>query len=150
MENKTVKPEKFFYYSEETTLSQIEDIANREIPSFMAEVQSTGLEPTSPIQFIYHGFYDGPDSKFTLEIGLAIKNEKTYSGKYKFKELPTFKCSSLIHKGSIENLDKVYEKAMADLSNEGKKYSGECREVYHQWFDKASTENVTEIQLGVE
>ncbi|MCG8307883.1 MAG: GyrI-like domain-containing protein [Cytophagales bacterium] len=149
MEEKTVKSAKVFYHSEVTTLEGIHDIAVREIDNMYAEAEKIGLKETAPMQFVYYGCDDKPDTKFTLEIAMLIDGEKPYEGKYKFKELEDFKCVSTIHKGSISDLGKTYEKFMPELFKSGKEMTGQSREVYHKYVQQDSPENVTEIQIGV-
>jgi len=149
MDVKTVKPAKVFYHSEVTTLQGIHDVAVREIENLYAEAEKNGLKEIAPMQFVYYGCDDKPDTKFTLEIAIVVDEEKPYSGKYKFKDLDGFKCVSTIHKGNVNDLDKTYQKFMPELFKSGKKMTDESREVYHKYIQEDSPENITEIQIGV-
>ncbi len=149
MEAKNVETTKVFYHSEVTTLNGIHDVAVREIDAMYKEAEKTGLKEIAPMQFVYYGLDDKPDTKFTLEIAIVVDEEKPYAGKYKFKDLTGFKCVSTIHKGSINKLGKTYEKFMPELFKSGNKMTDQSREVYHNYVEQDSPENITEIQIGV-
>ena len=149
MEVKTVNPVKVFYHSEMTTLNGIHEVANREIDKLNTEAVKIGLKEVAPLQFVYHGCDDNPETKFTLDIALVVAEEKPYEGKYKFKDLDGFKCVSTIHNGSINQIGETYEKFMPELAKNGKQMTDQNREVYHKYIDLDSPENITEIQIGV-
>ena len=149
MEVKTVKPSTVFYHSEETTLEKIKEVAEREICKLCAEAEKIGLKEIAPMQFVYHGCDDKPDTKFTLDIAIVVDGEKPYTGKYKFKELEAFKCVSTIHKGNVDDLGQTYEQFMPELFKSGQQMTDQSREVYHKYIEQDSQENVTEIQIGV-
>lgn len=149
MEVKNVESAKVFYHSEVTTLNGIHDVAVREIDAMCNEAENLGLKEIAPMQFVYYGCDDKPDTKFTLEIALVVEEEKPYSGKYKFKNLDGFKCVSTIHKGSLNKFGETYEKFMPELLKSGKQMTDQSREVYHKYVEQDSPDNVTEIQIGV-
>lgn len=149
MEVKTVKPATVFYHSEETTLGGIHGVAVKEIHNLYAEAEKIGLKEVGPMQFVYYGCDDKPDTKFTLEIAIVVDKEKQYDGKYKFKELGGFKCVSTIHKGNLNDLGKTYEKFMPELFKSGIKMTDQSREVYHKYTKEDASDNITEIQIGV-
>lgn len=149
MNVKNVEPAKVFYHSEVTTLNGIHDVAVREIDAMCKVVEGLGLKEIAPMQFVYYGCDDKPDTKFTLEIALVVEEEKPYSGKYKFKNLDGFKCVSTIHKGSVTKLGETYRKFIPELFKSGKQMTDQSREVYHKYVGEDSPENVTEIQIGI-
>lgn len=149
MEVKSVKAQKIFYHSELTTMKDIHEVAVREIDQLCAEAKKLGLKQTGPLQFVYHGCDDKPDTNFTLEIALAVDQEKPYDGKFKFKELETFNCVSTLHRGNINRIGETYEKFIPEVFKSGKQITDQSREVYHKWVDSESPENVTEIQIGI-
>lgn len=149
MEVKTVKPAKVFYHSEVTTLDGIHEVAVREIDNLCTEAEKIGLKEIAPMQFVYYGCDDNPDTRFTIEIAMVIEEEKPYEGKYKFKELEGFKCVSTIHNGNVNDLDKTYEKFTPELLKSGMKMTDQSREVYHKYIQQESAENITEILIGV-
>lgn len=149
MKVKTVNSVKVFYHSEKTTLKGIHDIAVREIDNMNAEAAKIGLKEVGPLQFVYQGCDDNPETEFILEIAMVIEEEKPYDGKYKFKNLEGFQYVSTMHKGDINKLGETYEKFMPELAKNGKQMTGHSREVYQKYIDEDSPENETEIQVGV-
>lgn len=149
MEVKNVKPTKIFYHSEVTTLKEISELAVREIDNLCKDAEELGLKETGPLQFLYYGCDDKPDTQFTLEIAMEVDQEKSYDGKYKFKDLEGFTCASTVHNGDIEKIGETYEKFMPEVFKSGKQVTDHTREVYHKWIAPESAENVTEIQIGI-
>jgi effector-binding domain-containing protein len=149
MEAKKVESANVFYHSEVTTLNGIHDVAVREIGAMSKKAEDLGIKEIAPMQFVYYGCDDKPDTKFTLEIAMVIDEEKPYSGKYKFKKLDGFKYVSTMHKGSLNKLGETYEKFIPELFKSGQQMTDQSREVYHEYVDEDSPDNVTEIQIGV-
>jgi effector-binding domain-containing protein len=149
MEVKTVNPVKIFYHTETTTLKEIMSVADREIGNMYAEAQKLGLQESGPMQFVYYGCDEKPDTKFKLEIAMVVDQEKPYDGKYKFKELEGFTCATTVHNGDISKIGETYEKLIPELFKSGRQITDHSREVYHKWVSPESPENVTEIQIGV-
>lgn len=149
MTTKQVKPELFFYYSEETTLPKIHEVATRECNAIISELHKSGLEATSPMQFVYRGLDGDPSKPFTLEIGFAIKHEKKINDKYAIKELEAFNCAATEHKGDIHKLNETYDDFMGRLIQSEIKISDQCREIYTTYVTETSPENVTEVQVGI-
>lgn len=149
MEVKAVKPQKIFYYSEVTTMKDLQKVTKREIDTMYTEAGKLGLKETGPMQFIYYGCDDKMDTRFILEIAMAVDQEIPYKGKYKFKELEGFTCACAIHKGNINKIGETYEKFMPELVKSGKQMTDQSREVYHKWISTESSENITEIQIGI-
>jgi effector-binding domain-containing protein len=149
MEVKSVKSQKIFYHSEVTTLKDMQQIAMKEIDSMIKDAEKLGLKETGPMQFVYYGCDDKPDTRFTLEIAMVVDQEKPYDGKYKFKELEGFSCASTMHNGNINKIGETYEKFIPEVLKSGKQITDHTREVYLKWVAPESPENVTEIQIGV-
>jgi len=149
MEVKKVEPVNVFYHSEITTLKDLKDVANREIDKMYQEADKLGLKEVAPMQFVYKGVDDKPDTRFTLEIAMVVDEEKPYDGKYKFKELEGFTCATTIHKGDINKLNETYEYFMPEVFNSGRQITDTSREVYLNWVAPESPDNITEIQIGI-
>jgi effector-binding domain-containing protein len=132
-----------------TTLKEIQAVAMREIEKMYQEAEKLGLKEIAPMQFVYYGCSDDMEAEFTLEIAMAVDQEKPYEGKYRFKELEGFTCASTTHKGDINQIGNTYEQFMPELVKSGRQVSDQTREVYLNWVAPDSPENVTEIQIGI-
>jgi effector-binding domain-containing protein len=141
MEVKTVNPVKIFYHTETTTLKEIMSVADREIGNMYAEAQKLGLQESGPMQFVYYGCDEKPDTKFKLEIAMVVDQEKPYD--------EGFTCATTVHNGDISKIGETYEKLIPELFKSGRQITDHSREVYHKWVSPESPENVTEIQIGV-
>lgn len=150
MNTKNVAPKKYFFYSEKTTLRELNDVANKEVKPIMEAVEELGLQPVGPMEFIYFDCTEEMDKEFTLEIAIPVADQKPYSGgKYAFKEAEEFKCISQTHHGDLAKLPEVYDTMFKKISADNVKVTNEIREVYKHYEVNSSANNVTEIQVGL-
>ena len=138
-------------YSKRTSLRNIHDIGNREVPKLYEAAAKMKLHEVGPMQFIYKGIEsDDPDAEFDLEICMIVDEKKENSGNYYFRGIDSIKCSSMIYKGSTFDMgEKGYQKIIPETISKGYKLTKECREVYHKYIDPTNSENITEIQIGI-
>lgn len=150
MTTKNIQPKKVFYGSLKTTLNKIQTDCEPVVNSIYADVEKYGIQPTGPMEFIYHGATGDMDKEFDLEIALPVaKIEKPEWSQFDFKETNDFKCVSEEYKGSMENIYGTYEKLFGQIDSDGMKSTEEVREVYQNWVSFSSDENIVEIQIGI-
>ncbi len=149
MEQKQEKAKQFFYQEGKTTLNGLVNYADAQIPGVLEQVAKAGLAVTGPMEFIYFGATGDVNNEFTLQIALPVAEQKSISVPYQIKQVPEFKCLSVVHKGDIAEIGGVYDKLFAEIQAQKIVPNGEIREVYHLYKDHDSAENVTEIQIGI-
>lgn len=149
MEQKQEKSKQFFYQEGKTTLKGLVNYADAQIPGVLEQVAKVGLAVTGPMEFIYFGATGDVNNEFTLHIALPVAEQKIIPAPYQIKQVPEFKCLSVVHKGNIADISATYDQVFAQIQAQKIVPNGEIREVYHLYKDHASAENVTEIQIGI-
>lgn len=149
MEIKTTPPVKVIFFTTRTSLEELESFIVKVAESLYAEVTKQGLIPTGPQYWTYHGMDGKPDTVFTLEICVPVNAAPKTESVFQYKELPAFKCVSLLHNGSWDNLGKVYSSAMANIFAKQKQPSGFSREMYINIDLENPANNITEVQIGI-
>jgi effector-binding domain-containing protein len=147
MEIKEINPMTVFYRTVQTTLSEMMQYVMTTPLEMYQEAMKEGLKISGPQVWIYHGMDGNPNTKFTLEIALPII--KPIKNNLQIKELPAFKCATIIHKGDWGNLKNSYEKIISEIYSSGNSMNKICREVYAHVETPESENNITEIQIGI-
>ncbi|HYG39123.1 MAG TPA: hypothetical protein VD908_10900 [Cytophagales bacterium] len=147
MHAKEVQPTDVIYYSQITTLNKLNNIlALRVDEKLKKEASKQQIKILGPIQWNYYGTDGNPDTAFTLEIVFPV-DRPGRDDEFKFKTLPSFKCISVIHKGSWLSIKDVYDNVIPQMHVEGLSLTGNCREIYSKIVGPASEENITEVQV---
>ncbi len=150
MQVKELPAQKYFIYRTETTLLNVNAIAEREVDVLYGTVGQLGLSVAGNLEFIYWGATGDLTKPFTLEIALPIGDEAlSIPPKYEIVEYPAFKAFAHTHLGDFSNVMPVYEEMFKQLFAQGHQPTNQTREVYIHWVDLTSPENVTEILLEI-
>jgi DNA-binding transcriptional MerR regulator len=64
-------------------------------------------------------------------------------------ELPVIEVASLIHRGSMETCEPVYEGLVQWIDDSGYRLAGASRELYREFNPADQTSNITELQMPV-
>lgn len=151
MEKKIVPSKNYFAVVTTTTLNKIQEVAARETDKLIAGLSELQLEPVGPMEFIYFDCTEDREKEFTLEIALPVKETNAQLPKeFSFKKHPAFQCVSYVHKGGLTNLHEVYEKLFTDMWDNSQTPTNQIREVYVNYTDAFSVDNITEIQIGLQ
>lgn len=150
METKQIQPKKMIVARTRTSHNKIMQDSDPLIQSMMAEIEKNGIAPAGPMEFIYYGATDDMNHEYTLEIALPLaQNADTTNTTFEIKDSQEFKCISHIHKGSLENIAGVYDELYQEIGKQDIHPTDQIREVYQNWVDFSSEENITEIQVGI-
>ena len=150
MEQKSIQPKKVVVKSTKTTLSQIAKATEPLLDSLFSQVQKNGITPVGPLEFIYFGATGDVNKQFDLEIALPVlADEKLASSDLQTKDTNAITCMSHVHKGSLETIMNTYDELFKELEWNKIIPTNEVREVYLNWVDFSSDENITEIQIGI-
>ncbi|HEU5289353.1 MAG TPA: GyrI-like domain-containing protein [Cyclobacteriaceae bacterium] len=146
---KQVKPINFLFFRTETTVSELEKflpIAN----DLFKEAFENKLRITGPVHWHYFGFSPEADNSFTLEVALPVADViGEYDGSFHFKRTEPFKCVSLMHEGSWQDLPRSYGSLMQFIMKKNLKVSGVNREIYINADFANPDANITEVQIGI-
>ena len=149
MEIKETNPMTVLYCSTRTNLAGLNEFVGTKAEELLADASVNNLTITDPVYWIYYGADGMPETMFDLEIAFPIIAPEAYSGNFKIKELPKFKCLSTIHAGAWSEMSKTYCTLVAKAMSDGNSLSSNCREIYLNVDFVDLSKNITEIQLGI-
>ncbi len=146
-----IAPKQIMYYETETTLLKISEVGNAIAPQIYAEVEKLGLEVGGPMEFIYFGMDDKPDTVFRLQIAVPINQVPAeYTGTFSFGETSDLSVVSSLHEGGMASIPQAYERIFSFIGEKNMIPKDECREVYVNWVEQESPDNRTEVQVGIQ
>lgn len=149
MEQIAVTPKLYFYLEGKTTLNEIGAFGAQNVDKVFDEANKAGLEKAGPLEFIYFNATDDKDKEFILHIALPVKEQKQVSQEFHYRQTTPFKCLKEDYKGPMSEMGKIYDSLYEYVWNNSLKTSNEIREVYHAFEYPESTNNFTEIQVGL-
>lgn len=119
-------------------------------PVMMAEIEELGLTISGPWVFIAQNLPRDGKTLFDWRICLPIQRPKTYAGRFELMHLEPIIVASALHRGSLRTLfSKGYRPLVSDIERSRHVFSGESREIYHDWRGPGSTYHLIEIQFGL-
>jgi effector-binding domain-containing protein len=147
---KNTPPFNALVFSTQCTLPQLGEHVGHVAKDMYQEAARIGVMPTGPIQWNYYGIDGKPETVFTLEIVLPIQEKNVVAEGFEWKQIPSFKCVSVIHEGPWANLPQAYQKAIGELYANGLSMTKDCREIYINMDFENQENNVTQIQIGID
>ena len=149
MEIKTCEAQPALCLHLNTKLSTLpQDVADH--PERLVQaIADANLQPTGPMVFVYRNMTDDMQAPFELEIALPVSSTNDYSGEATPTTLDNLRYVETVHTGDLRQLGETYQTFFAQLSAAGLKSAGETREVYTQFVDSSSADNITYIQVGI-
>ena len=84
-----------------------------------------------------------------LHVGFEIGDQTVESDdRVRVVDLPVVEVASVVHRGSMEDVEPVYETLVRWIEDSGYHLAGRSRELYHEWHDDDAVSNVTEVQMS--
>lgn len=139
---------KVMFFTTTTTLEELDQYVFTIAEKLYAAICSQQLIPTGPQFWTYIGMDGNPATKFTLEICVPVNGQPGRPSDFLFKELPAFKCMSIIHNGSWDELGKAYAANMPEIMQQ-QQLTGITRETYSNIDFENAANNITDIQIGI-
>lgn len=150
MEIKTQKSFTALSFSVQTNLAGMLQYVRVKARELYKDAANNNLEVTGPVYWIYTGMDGRPETMFTLDIVIPVSKPEAYNGKFAIATVAPLKCLSSIHEGNWEKLAETYTRLFTEIGKKNYIPTGVCREVYlHMDFDDA-TNNITEVQVGIQ
>jgi effector-binding domain-containing protein len=148
---KTIPSIRVLFRRDRLTIPRVPAHAGPAIDSLMAALRQADVTPAGPVIFVYYGIEADPTQEFDLEICVPLPAEAAISAATPIgcKTLPAFECIAADYVGSMQGIADAWREVADAWRASGRQASGESREVYKQWVDFESPENVTELQKGI-
>jgi len=149
MQVKSHPPMNVLYCSYQASLLTLQDKVGTVAKELYAEAARQQLLVAGPQYWFYYGMDGNPETIFTLEIAVPVSGVPETNEHFLFKELPAFKCMSVIHEGAWTELKKTYEKLIGEITKQNLKMNGASREMYINVDFNREECNLTEVQVGI-
>ena len=119
-------------------------------PLMMAEAEERGLTVSGSWVFIAQNLPRDGKTPFDWRICLPIQQPVAYAGRFELLHLKPAIVASALHRGSLRTLfSKGYGPLVAEIEHSRHVFSGESREVYHDWRGPGAPYHLIEIQFGL-
>ncbi|MCM5558696.1 GyrI-like domain-containing protein [Pleomorphomonas sp. JP5] len=119
-------------------------------PGMMTEVEDLRLTVAGPWTFISNDLPRDGKTLFDWRICLPIERPLAYSGGFELMHLEPIIAASALHRGSLRTLfSKGYGPLVSEIERSRHVFSGESREIYHDWRGPGSSYHLIEIQFGL-
>ncbi|WP_026789482.1 GyrI-like domain-containing protein [Pleomorphomonas oryzae] len=119
-------------------------------PMMLAEAEELGLTTAGPWVFISQNLPRDGKTPFDWRICLPIERPVAYAGQFEVRHLEPIIAASALHRGSLRTLfSKGYGPLVSEIEQSRHVFSGESREVYHDWRGPGSPYHLIEIQFGL-
>ncbi len=119
----------------------------RLVPEVLAYLQEITARPG-----IMVAWYEEPadDGSVTVHAGFEV-DEQDAGGtdRIRVMDLPVTEVASVVHRGSMDAVEPVYESLLRWIDDSGYRQAGFSRELYHEWHEDDAKLSVTELQVPV-
>ena len=125
----------------------LKPIFERLVPRVLGHVARSDACPG-----IMVAWYEEPadDGSVVLHAGFDIGDQPVPEGDgISVVELPSIKVASVVHRGTMDNIEEVYEVLVRWIEDSGHELAGRSRELYHEWDDSKPEQSVTELQIPI-
>lgn len=103
-----------------------------------------------PVLHYYYGApHRAPDKAFKMETGFFAPDGVKDIGDFKVRELPAFKCASVLYVGPGTRIGDAWQNVYRSLRAQGLTATDEERELYLYWEGVDSPNNIVQVQVGV-
>jgi DNA-binding transcriptional MerR regulator len=123
-------------------------VFGRLLPEVLAHLDRAGARPGISV-----AWYEDPsdDGSVVLHAGFDIDGQTVSDdGPVQVIELPSIEVASVLHRGAMGSIEPVYEALVGWVEDSGYRLAGLSRELYLEWHDDNSAENVTELQMPIQ
>jgi DNA-binding transcriptional MerR regulator len=95
---------------------------------------------------------DDDDGSVVLHVGFDVGDQSVSDGDgvgVAVVDLPSIKVASVVHRGTMDDIESVYEGLVRWIDDSGFQLAGRSRELYHEWDDARPDRSVTELQMPI-
>jgi effector-binding domain-containing protein len=108
------------------------------------------LSVTGPVLQVYRGAaHTTPDKGFKMEAGFLVKAGSKGIGDYRVRELPKYKCASIVYVGPGHRLGDAWRNLYKSVQDKGITPTDEERELILYFEGVDSPNNVVQVMVGV-
>lgn len=105
--------------------------------------------PGPVLHFYYGAPHRDPAKTFKMETGFFVPEGIKTVGDFKVRELPEFKCATILYVGPAPRIGDAWQALYRSLGAKGLTPTDEERELYLYWEGVDSPNNIVQVQVGV-
>jgi DNA-binding transcriptional MerR regulator len=122
------------------------------VPKVLGRLDASGVRPTMMV-----AWYEQPtdEGEVVAHIGFDIGDQAledqglTAEDGVAVVDLPVVDVASLVHKGSMVNIEDTYLALVSWIEDSGYRLAGRSRELYLEWSEGDESRNITELQMPI-
>ena len=128
------------------TISEIPAYAEKVIPMLLAEAENRGMAINGPCIFTYEGCDGSFDREFTMKVAFPV-DACLGQGAFVCAQIPAHDCLSTDYQGPMNGIGSAWSVFTPLAIQEGEAMLPVGREVYLNWIDQDSPDNLVELQI---
>jgi len=128
------------------TIPEIPGHAAKVIPALLAEAEGRGMAVTGPCIFTYEGCNGCLETVFTLKVSIPVDACRS-DGLFACLEVPAHECLCTGYKGPMKGIGEVWSSFTPLALQSDVTLQPVGREVYLDWVDEESPDNLVELQI---
>ncbi len=134
----------------ETDFASMGEPVGKTLMLLAASASADRLTLHGPVLHYYYGApHQAPDKTFKMETGFLVDEGTKALGDFKVRELPEFKCASILYVGPGPRIGEAWQALYRSLREKGLTPTDEERELYLYWEANDSPNNIVQVQVGL-
>ncbi len=136
--------------SRRLTIPEVKQVSPAITAEIDADIARSGLEVAGPWVFVAQHLPKDSKTTFELRFCRPVLSADAYDGPFAVERLEPIMVASAVHQGSLRTLfTQGYAPLVAAIEASRHAFSGESREIYHQWAGQGGRYHRIEIQFGL-
>ena len=142
----------YFYLSARATQAELPTLAPALSQRLAALLKEAGLHSFGPLLMIQRGASEDPRMPFDFEVGILAPKATKPFGEAKVRSLAAFPCATMVASGDFagEGGKAAFIALFKAAGEQGRIPTGEFREMLLYWESEASTNNLMQVQIGLQ
>jgi len=150
MDIKETEPMLVLSVARRLTIPEVRAAALELTPAIDAEIERHGLAVAGPWLFVSQHLPKDSRTAFDIRLCRPIVDADGYEGSFTIERLEPIMVASAVHQGTMRTLfTQGYAPLVHDIEHSRHVFSGESREIYHQWAGQGGRYHRIEIQFGL-
>ncbi|MBM4069700.1 MAG: GyrI-like domain-containing protein [Planctomycetes bacterium] len=146
----TIPPKQYVSGGFETNFKSMVEPVVKTLTALGDGAREKKLGLRGPVLHFYYGApHRTPDKAFKMETGFFVPEGTKAFGDFKVRELPEFKCASILYVGPGRRIGDAWQELYRSLRAKGLTPTDEERELYLYWEAGESPNNIVQVQVGV-
>ncbi|WP_421759634.1 hypothetical protein [Devosia sp.] len=150
MEIKEAEPMLVLSARRTLTIPQVKSVAAEITAAIDADIKRDHLEIAGPWVFVAQNLPKDGSTDFDVRFCRPVVSASDYVGAFETHQFEPIMVASAIYQGPMRTLfTQGYAPLVREIEHSRHTFSGESREIYHQWAGQGAKYHRIEIQFGL-